>query len=483
MRSLRVTDIHDRYTDPLVERYASPDMIRLFSPRKKHATWRRMWIALAEVQRSLGLDISQAQIEELRATAADIDFAAAERHERALRHDVMAHVHAWRDKSPAGGRIIHLGATSCDVTDNTDLLIMREALGLVGARLRAVIRRLASFARARAEQPTLGFTHFQPAQFTTVGKRAALWLQDFVLDHAELEAAISSVRFRGAKGATGTQDSFMKLFGGDAAKVEELDRRFAEKMGFDRRYAVTGQTYSRKVDSRVLNVLSEIAQSAHKMSNDLRLLCHLREIEEPFEDQQIGSSAMPYKRNPMRSERIASLSRFAISLAENGAYTAATQWFERTLDDSANRRLAIPQAFLAVDAVLVLCANVTKGLVVRDGIIARNVAENLPYIASEEIMMLAASKGGDRQELHEIIRRHAIAASEQCKSQGLPNDLLDRLAADPAFGLDRAELDSLLDPRRFTGRAAEQVERFIAHEVEPILAAHDGGPEIDEVKV
>ncbi|MCB9833950.1 MAG: adenylosuccinate lyase [Planctomycetes bacterium] len=460
----------ETYQSPLVERYASREMTALFSARRKFGTWRRLWVALAEAEAELGLDIRPDQIEALRRSVDDIDFDRARSFEAELRHDVMAHVHTWREQCPQAGGIIHLGATSCYVTDNTDALLLREGLEIVLRRLRAVIRNLRDFALAQAERPTVGYTHFQPAQFTTVGKRASLWLQDLVLDHEELEQALGSLRFRGVKGTTGTQDSFMKLFDGDEAKVEDLDRRVTEKMGFARRFMVTGQTYSRKMDSRVLSALAAVAQSTHKFSNDLRLLCHLREIEEPFESKQIGSSAMAYKRNPMRSERIGSLSRWLISMYENAAYTQATQWLERSLDDSANRRLSIPQAFLAADAILLIAANVTAGLVVRDAVIDRHLREHVPFIASEELMMKAAQKGGDRQELHEVIRRHAIAAAEKMKNEGGENDFLERLMGDAAFSLDRAEAEALLDPARFIGRAPSQVRAFVSTEVDPILA-------------
>ncbi len=481
--TMEETDMSDElssYQNPLVERYSSPEMTGLFSPRKKFGTWRRLWIALAEAESELGLDIEKGQIEALRGTVDEIDFGRAAAFEKELRHDVMAHVHTWREQCPEAGGIIHLGATSCYVTDNTDAIILREGLEIVLRRLRTVIRNLAKFALEQAERPTVGYTHFQPAQFTTVGKRAALWLQDFVLDHEELEQALGALRFRGVKGTTGTQDSFMKLFDGDEAKVDELDRRVTEKMGFDRRFIVTGQTYTRKMDSRVLSALAAIGQTAHKFSNDLRLLCHLREIEEPFEKKQIGSSAMAYKRNPMRSERIGSLSRWLISMFENAAYTQATQWLERSLDDSANRRLSIPQAFLAADAILLITANVTAGLVVREAVIARHLKEHVPFIASEELMMKAAARGGDRQELHEVIRNHAIAAAEKMKNEGGENDFLERLMDDPAFSLDRAEAEALLEPGRFIGRAPAQVRDFIKAEVEPLLARH---PDEGDAKV
>ncbi len=473
-----------RYSNPLVDRYASESMVSLWSPQKKFSTWRKLWIALAESEAELGLEISASQVAALKATAADIDFDRAAVFERELRHDVMAHVHTWREQVPDAGRIIHLGATSCYVTDNTDAILLRDGLDQILKRLRQVMTNLRKFCLAEAEKPCVGYTHFQPAQFTTVGKRAALWLQDLVLDHTEIEQARDAIRFRGVKGTTGTQDSFMKLFEGDAEKVEALDRRVTEKMGFERRFIVTGQTYTRKMDSRVTSALSAIAQSLHKFSNDIRLLCHLREIEEPFEAKQIGSSAMAYKRNPMRCERIGSLSRFLISMNENTAYTESAQWLERTLDDSANRRLTLPLAFMAADAILIIAANVTSGLVVRDAVIARHLKEHVPFIASEELMMRAAAKGGDRQELHEVIRTHAMAAADKMKNEGGSNDFLERLMADDAFDLNRAEAESLLDAKRFIGRAPAQVTHFIQEEVDPILGAHtDDGESAEELRV
>lgn len=474
----------DIYSNPLVDRYCSREMAALFSPARRIATWRRLWIALAEAQHELGLDVTAEHLRALRETADDIDFERAAEFERELRHDVMAHVHAWRDKCGPAGGILHLGATSCFVTDNADLLLLREGIDLVAARLRRVIARLARFAREQADRPTLGFTHFQPAQLTTVGKRAALWLQDLVLDHEELLQARAALRFRGAKGTTGSQDSFLKLFDGDSEKVKELDRRVAEKCGFEERFLVTGQTYTRKLDSRVLNALASICQSAHKMSNDIRLLCHLREIEEPFESKQIGSSAMAYKRNPMRSERIGSLARFCISMAENPAYTQATQWLERTLDDSANRRLSLPLSFMAADAVLILCANVGGGLVVREAVIDRRVRENLPFIASEELLMRGVAAGGDRQELHEVIRTHSIAAADRLKTEGGDNDLLERLAGEPVFAAITSELEAAMEPSRFIGRAPAQVAEFLDAEVTPLLEQWgDGEGDEQELRV
>ncbi len=455
-----------RYENPLVGRYASPQMSSLFSPQRRYGTWRRLWVALAEAEAELGLPIRKEQIEQMRRHVDDIDFEAVARYERRLRHDVMAHVHAYGDVCPAARPIIHLGATSCFVTDNADLILLRDALQLVRDRLAGVIDCLGRFAARHRDLACLGFTHFQPAQPTTVGKRACLWAYDFVLDLEEVEQRLARLKARSAKGTTGTQASFLKLFDGDHAKVRRLETLVAEKMGFEQCYAVTGQTYPRKVDSQVLDALSGIAQSAHKMATDLRLLAHRKEVEEPFEREQIGSSAMAYKRNPMRSERICSLARFVISLQSSTAITAATQWLERTLDDSANRRLVLPQAFLAIDAVLVLCRNVTDGLVVYPRVIARNLAAELPFMATENVLMAAVAAGGDRQTLHERIRQHSQAAAEQVKQHGKPNDLLERLAADEAFaGLDLA---ALADPAQFVGRAPEQVDEFLAEVIEPI---------------
>jgi adenylosuccinate lyase len=457
---------HDIYENPLITRYASETMTRLWSPRRIHGTWRRLWVALAEAQRELGLDIRAAQIEELRAAVDDIDFDRAAQYERELRHDVMAHVHAYRDRCPAAGGIIHLGATSCYVTDNTDLILMREGLELVRQRLVAAIDALAGFAERYRDLPCLGFTHFQPAQPTTVGKRAVLWCYDLVLDLAEIEHRLASLKFRGAKGTTGTQASFLALFEGDHAKVDELDRLVAKKMGFSESYPVTGQTYSRKIDSQILAALSGIAQSAHKAGTDLRLLQGRKEIEEPFEDRQIGSSAMAYKRNPMRCERMCALSRFVIALAASADDTAANQWLERTLDDSANRRLSIPQSFLAIDAVLIIYRNVASGLVVHPQVIARNLSEELPFLATEEILMAGVRAGGDRQTLHERIRVHSQEAARRVKHEGASNDLIERLKSDAAFrGVD---LSAALDARRFVGRAPQQVDAFLRDVAEPI---------------
>jgi len=459
-----------QYDNPLIDRYASSRMSEIWSPQRKFSTWRRLWVALAEAEAELGLAITPAQIAELRAHVDDVDFEAAGRHERRLRHDVMAHVHAYGDVCPNARAIIHLGATSCYVTDNADLLLLRDALCLVRDRLVAVIDGLARFAVRHRDLPCLAFTHLQPAQPTTVGKRACLWAYDLVLDLAELEHRLDALKARGVKGTTGTQASFLSLFGGDHDKVRRLERLVAEKMGFATCYAVTGQTYPRKIDSQVLGVLSGIAQSAHKMATDLRILAHRKEMEEPFEKEQIGSSAMAYKRNPMRSERICSLARFVISQESSPANTLATQWFERTLDDSANRRLVIPQAFLATDAVLILCRNVTGGLVVYPKVIARNLEAELPFMATENVLMAAVAAGGDRQELHERIRRHSQAAARVVKQEGGANDLLDRLAGDEAFAA--VDLKAALDPAAFVGRAPQQVDEFVAEVIEPIRAKY-----------
>ncbi len=453
----------DTYENPLTCRYASPEMSRLWGAERKFRTWRQLWVALAEAEAELGLNISQAQIEQLRQHIDDIDFAAADRYERKLRHDVMAHVHAYGDVCPEARGIIHLGATSCYVTDNTDLLLMREGLRLIAGRLAAVIDRLAEFAIKWRDLPCLAFTHFQPAQPTTVGKRACLWAYDLVLDLEEIEARIASIKARSVKGTTGTQASFLQLFGGDHAKVRKLEELVARKIGFAETYAVTGQTYSRKVDSQVLAALSGAAQSAQKAATDLRLLAGRKEVEEPFEADQIGSSAMPYKRNPMRAERICGLARYVVSLESSAAATAGTQWLERTLDDSANRRLVLPQAFLAVDALLILYQNIASGMVVYPNVIAHHLAEELPFMATENILMAAVAAGGDRQELHERIRRHSQAAAAEVKDRGRPNDLLDRLAGDPMFA--KVDLKKSLDPAGFIGRAPQQVDEFLAEVV------------------
>ena len=457
---------HEIYTNPLISRYASREMARLWSPQRIHSTWRRLWVALAEGERELGLGITAEQVAELKAAVDDIDFAAANKYERELRHDVMAHVHAYGDCCPTARAIIHLGATSCYVTDNTDLILFRESLQLLRSKLVAVIDRLAAFAQEYRDLPCLAYTHLQPAQPTTVGKRATLWCYELVLDLEELEHRLSSLRFRGVKGTTGTQASFLQLFGGDHAKVRELDRRVAAKMGFGETYAVTGQTYSRKVDAQVLSVLSGIAASAHKTGTDLRLLQSFKEIEEPFEEKQIGSSAMAYKRNPMRAERMCGLARFVQSVAGSAEQTASVQWMERTLDDSANRRLTIPQAFLGADAVLILFRNVVDGLVVYPEVIRRRLLAELPFMATESLMMAGVEAGGDRQDLHERIRVHSQAAARQVKELGQPNDLFERLAQDPAFA--KVNLQSELDPSKFVGRAPQQVEEFVREVVQPI---------------
>jgi adenylosuccinate lyase len=457
---------HDHYENPLTNRYASREMSALWGAQRKFRTWRQLWVWLAEAEAELGLDISPAQIEQLRAHIDDVDFAAADRYERKLRHDVMAHVHAYGDQCPDARRIIHLGATSCYVTDNTDLLLMREGLELLAGRTAAVIDRLGTFAFRHRALPCLGFTHLQPAQPTTVGKRACLWAYDLVLDLGEIERRIAELKARGVKGTTGTQASFLQLFGGDHDKVRQLDEAVAHKMGFAATYPVTGQTYSRKIDSQVLAALSGVAQSAHKAAVDLRFLASRKELEEPFEEDQIGSSAMAYKRNPMRAERICGLARFVTSLESSAAATASTQWLERTLDDSANRRLVLPQAFLAVDALLLLYQNIASGLVVYPQVIARNLAEELPFMASETILMAGVAAGGDRQDLHERIRRHSQAAAARVKEHGAKNDLLERLAADPAF--QAVDLGQALDASRFVGRAPEQVDEFLADVVSPI---------------
>jgi adenylosuccinate lyase len=463
------------YDNPLVTRYASREMAELWGPLRKFRTWRRLWVALAEAEYELGMPASDGhtpriqarQVEELRAHVDDIDFSRAEQYERRLRHDVMAHIKTYGDACPGAREIIHLGATSCYVTDNTDVLLMRESLGLVRDRLVGVIDGLGHIAARTSNLATLGFTHFQPAQLTTVGKRACLWCYDFVLDLHEVENRIATLRFRGAKGTTGTQASFLALFQGDHDKVRKLDQLVAKKMGFDAVYPVTGQTYSRKVDSQVLDVLSGIGQSAHKFGNDLRLLAHRQEVEEPFESEQVGSSAMPYKRNPMRAERMCGLARFVSTLTVSAAQTAATQWLERTLDDSVNRRLTLPQAFLAIDSVLRLALNIAQGLVVNPEVIARNVAEVFPYMATENVLMAAVAVGRDRQELHERIRHHSLQVAADLK-QGATrdNDLLDRLRHDPAFvGVD---FEKVLEQGNFVGRAPVQVAEFLESEIKPI---------------
>ena len=456
----------NQYDNPLIGRYASPEMGELWGPQRKFSTWRRLWVALAEVEAELGLPITQSQIEQLRASVDDIDFALAAEYEKKLRHDVMAHVHTYGDCCPEAKGIIHLGATSCFVTDNTDVILLRDSLELVRKRLVAVIDRLGRFAEKYRDLPTLAFTHLQPAQPTTVGKRACLWAYDLVLDLAELEHRLATIMPLGNKGTTGTQASFLKLLGGDHEKVRELEKRFCQKIGFEKPFTVTGQTYPRKMDAQILDLLSGIAQSAHKFATDLRILAHRKEMEEPFERDQIGSSAMAYKRNPMRSERICSLARFVISLQSSPAQTLAVQWMERSLDDSANRRLVLPQAFLAVDSLLILYQNIAEGLVVYDQVIAKNLQAELPFMATENILMAAVEQGGDRQDLHERIRVHSQAAANIVKQEGGTNDLLDRLKSDPAFA--RIDLDAEMDAGRFIGRATEQVDEFLDQEIAPI---------------
>ena len=459
----------DRYQSPLSERYASKEMQYIFSPDMKFRTWRRLWIALAETEKELGLNITQEQIDELKAHVDDINYDVAKEREKQVRHDVMSHVYAYGVQCPKAKGIIHLGATSCYVGDNTDIIVMTEALRLVKKKLINVIAELAKFADEHRALPTLAFTHFQPAQPTTVGKRATLWMQEFMLDLEDLDYVISTMKLLGSKGTTGTQASFLELFDGDQETIDKIDPMIAEKMGFKKCYPVSGQTYSRKVDTRVLNVLAGIAASAHKFSNDIRLLQHLKEVEEPFEKSQIGSSAMAYKRNPMRSERIASLSRFVMVDALNPAVTSATQWFERTLDDSANKRLSVPEGFLAIDGILDLCLNVVDGLVVYPKVIEKRLRSELPFMATENIMMDAVKAGGDRQELHERIRELSMEAGKNVKVEGKENNLLELIAADPAFNMSLEDLQKTMEPSRYTGRAQVQVEAFLKNVVQPVL--------------
>lgn len=460
---------NDRYQSPLSERYASKEMQYIFSPDKKFRTWRRLWIALAETEKELGLPITEEQIEELRAHADDINYDVAKEREKIVRHDVMSHVYAYGQQCPKAKGIIHLGATSCYVGDNTDMIIMSEALKIVRTKLVNVIAELADFAEKYKALPTLAFTHFQPAQPTTVGKRATLWMQEFAMDLEDLDYVAGTLKLLGSKGTTGTQASFLELFDGDQETIDKIDPMIAKKMGFETCYPVSGQTYSRKVDTRVLNVLAGIAASAHKMSNDIRLLQHLKEVEEPFEKTQIGSSAMAYKRNPMRSERIASLSRYVMVDALNPAITSATQWFERTLDDSANKRLSVPEGFLAIDGILDLCLNVVDGLVVYPKVIEKRLMSELPFMATENIMMDAVKAGGDRQELHERIRELSMEAGRNVKEKGLDNNLLELIAADPAFGLSEEELKKTMDPSKYVGRAPIQVENYLNQVIRPLL--------------
>ena len=464
--------MNDRYQSPLSERYASREMQYIFSPDMKFRTWRKLWIALAETEKELGLNITQEQIDELKTHAEDINYDVEKEREKIVRHDVMSHVYAYGVQCPKAKGIIHLGATSCYVGDNTDIIVMSEALKLVRKKLVNVIAELAKFADTYKNQPTLAFTHFQPAQPTTVGKRATLWLQEFLMDLEDLTYVQGTLKLLGSKGTTGTQASFLELFEGDQETIDKIDPMIAKKMGFEACYPVSGQTYSRKVDTRVLNILAGIAASAHKMSNDIRLLQHLKEVEEPFEKTQIGSSAMAYKRNPMRSERIASLSRYVLCDALNPAITSATQWFERTLDDSANKRLSIPEGFLAIDGILDLCLNVVDGLVVYPKVIEKHMMAELPFMATENIMMDAVKAGGDRQELHERIRELSMEAGKTVKVEGKDNNLLELIAADPAFNLTLEDLKKSMDPSKYVGRAPRQVDVFLRDVVNPVLEAN-----------
>ena len=457
------------YSNPLAERYSSKEMLENFSPNKKFSTWRKLWLALAESEKELGLNITDEQIEEMKANIYNIDYDLAAKKEAEFRHDVMAHVHTFGTQAPKAMPIIHLGATSAYVGDNTDLIQIKDGLEIIKTKLVNVIAEMAKFAMEYKDLPTLGFTHFQAAQLTTVGKRATLWMQSLLLDLEELEFRQKTLRFRGVKGTTGTQASFKELFDGDFEKVKALDEKITEKMGFDKRLMVTGQTYDRKIDSEVMNLLANIAQSAHKFTNDLRLLQHLKELEEPFEKSQIGSSAMAYKRNPMRSERISSLAKFVIALQQSTAMTASTQWFERTLDDSANKRLSLPQAFLAVDAILIIWKNILDGLVVYPKMIEKHIMAELPFMATEYIIMEGVKNGGDRQELHEKIRVHSMEAGKMVKVHGLENDLIERIVNDPSFNIDKEKLKEILSPKNFIGFAEEQTEEFIKIEIKPIL--------------
>ncbi len=457
------------YKNPLEERYSSREMLYNFSPENKFRTWRKLWIALAEIQRDLGLDISEEQIAELKAKAEEIDFEAAAVYEKRFRHDVMAHVHTYGDAAPSAKGIIHLGATSAFVGDNTDLIQLRDGLQLIRRQMVSLMKKLSDFALQYKDLPTLGFTHYQPAQLTTVGKRATLWLQSLLLDFEELEFFLETLRFRGVKGTTGTAASFLELFEGDYAKVKHLDKELSARFGFTKVFGVSGQTYDRKIDAKVTALLSNIAQSAHKFSNDLRLLQNLKELEEPFEKDQIGSSAMAYKRNPMRSERIGALAKFVMSLSSSSAMVASTQWFERTLDDSANKRLTIPQAFLAVDAILLIWNNIMSGLVVYENRINKHIMEELPFMATEYVIMEEVKAGGDRQEIHETIRVHSMEASKQVKMEGKANDLMERLQNDSSLKMDKSELGKIMDPVNFIGFAPVQTEEFIRHEVQPVL--------------
>ncbi len=473
----------DRYSSPLAERYASADMLRLWSPQRRHGLWRELWLALAESERELGVEIPDEAIAQMRAHLDDIDFAAVAAYERRFRHDVMAHVHAFGDVAPAARGFIHYGATSAFVTDNADLVLMRRGLQLLRGKLLDLLRTLAVFARTWRDEPTLGYTHLQSAQLTTVGKRATLWMQDLVLDLADLDHRVSTLPFRGVKGTTGTQASFLSIFGGDHERVRELDRRVTARMGFTHALPVTGQTYTRKLDAQVLDVVAGIAASAAKLSGDVRMLQAFGEIEEPFETEQIGSSAMAYKRNPMRSERIASLARFVLTLEANANQTHSVQYFERTLDDSANRRLSIPESFLATDAILILAGNVARGFEVHPARIAQRIADELPFMATEELIVRSVRAGGDRQEAHEIIRRHSIAAARAVKDEGKRNDLLERLAGDASFNVPLDEMRAVIDPHRFVGRAPEQVDEFLEEIIEPIIAGESAEHVLEEVRV
>jgi adenylosuccinate lyase len=457
------------YKNPLEERYSSAEMLFNFSPDNKFQTWRKLWIALAEIEKDLGLDISEAQISQLKEQADNIDYKVAADYEKKFRHDVMAHVHAYGDVAPLAKPIIHLGATSAFVGDNTDLIQIRDGLQIIRKQLVNVIKNVSDFALQYKDLPTLGFTHFQPAQLTTVGKRATLWLQSLLLDFEELEFFLETLRFRGVKGTTGTAASFLELFDGDYTKVKHLDKELSKRFGFEKVFGVSGQTYDRKIDAKVMALLSNIAQSAHKFTNDLRLLQNLKEIEEPFEKNQIGSSAMAYKRNPMRSERISALAKFVISLQNSSAMVAATQWFERTLDDSANKRLTIPQAFLAVDAILLIWNNIMNGIVVYENRIHKHIMEELPFMATEYIIMEEVKAGGDRQEIHEIIRVHSMEASKKVKMEGKENDLIERILNDDSLKLDKTKLKEVLDPKNFIGFAPIQTEEFVKNEISPIV--------------
>ncbi len=467
------------YESPFNARYASSEMQEIFSPDMKFRTWRKLWIALAEAEKELGLNITDAQIQQLKDMKDDINYEVAEQYEKQFRHDVMSHVHAYGEQCPDAKAIIHLGATSCYVGDNTDIIVMTEALKLVKSKMLILIKKLSDFAMEYKDMPTLGFTHYQPAQLVTVGKRATLWIQELLMDMEDINHTIANMKLLGSKGTTGTQASFLSLFDGDHEKVKKLEQLIADKMGYKTVFAVSGQTYPRKLDSRVLNVLSGIAQSAYKFSNDMRLLQSMKEMEEPFEEKQIGSSAMAYKRNPMRCERISSLARYVIVDALNPAITASTQWFERTLDDSANKRISVPEAFLAIDAILNIYINVSSGFVVYPKVIHKHVMDELPFMATENIMMEAVKHGGDRQELHEQIRMHSMDAGKRVKVDGESNDLIERIAADPLFGMSLEAIQAVLDPKNYIGRSPEQVVEFIENEVKPVLA----GAELSDVKV